>query len=129
MIAVDTNILVRYFVGADDEETHRATKLIEQTLSIDNQGYVAAVALCEIIWVMRDRYAFGYDAQIAIVQLMLAAGQIFLEHEGCVTAAIESQHPDIADAIIHFIGAKQGCTKTVTFDKKFARLSGVTLLE
>ena len=129
MIAVDTNILVRYFVGAEDDDTRKATRFVEQDLSIDQLGYVTSVAICEVIWVIKNYYKFGYAAQAAVIRLMLDASQLLVEHEDCVASALESQHGDIADAIIHFVGVKQGCSKTLTFDKKFARLSGVELLQ
>lgn len=129
MIALDTNILVRYFVGADDPETKRAAALIEQDLTSDEPGYVSAITLCEIIWVLRNRYRFGYEARGAIIRLMIAAAQLELEHQDCVVAALDSRHADLADAIIHHIGLKRGCLKTVTLDRKFARLAGVELLK
>ena len=129
MIAVDTNILVRYFIGADDNESRQAILLIEQDLSSGQLGYVTSVAICEVIWVLKNHYRFGYTAQESVIRLMLDAVQLLVEHEDCVASALESRHGDIADAIIHFVGVKQGCSKTVTFDKKFARLSGVELLK
>jgi predicted nucleic-acid-binding protein len=128
MIALDTNILVRYFIAADDAETALATDLIENTLSPETQGFVAAITLCEIIWVLRNRYKFGYDAQASVVKLMLNSPQLMLEHEGCASAAIDRRHADIADAMIHHIGENHGCSQTLTLDKKFARIAGVELL-
>lgn len=128
MIAVDTNIIVRYFVAAEDAETALAAALIEKRLSADEQGHVSAVTLCEIIWVLRHSYRFGYDAQEAVVRLMLASVQLDVEHDDCASRALDTRHPDIADALVHFIGTKRGCSHTLTFDKKFARLEGVELL-
>ena len=128
MIALGTNILVRYFLAGDDRETLQAVRLIETELSADQQGYVTAVTLCEIIWVLRSRYGFGNDAQIAIVKLMLDSAQLNVEHADSAELALQTNHLDLADAIIHFIGVKRGCSKTLTFDSKFARLAGVELL-
>ena len=128
MIAIDTNVLVRYFLAVEDDETERAIRLIENDLSADMRGFVTAITLCEIIWVLRDRYQFGYESQAAVVQLMLDAPQLQLEHEDSASAALASRHPDIADALIHHIGQSSGCLHTLTLDKKFARLAGVMLL-
>lgn len=129
MIALDTNILVRYFLSGDDGETGRAARLIESELSAETQGFVSAITLCEIVWVLRNRYRFGKDAVAAVIRLMLESVQLNLEHDDCAIAALDCGHADIADAIIHFVGAKHGCTGTVTFDRKFARLEGVELLK
>ena len=128
MIALDTNILVRYFAAEEDTDSRKAAVFIETELTEANRGFVSAVTICEIVWVLRSRYGFAYAAQAAIIRLLLDAAQIVVEHRESVTAALDSNHVDIADAIIHFIGAKHCCSVTLTLDKKFARLEGVELL-
>lgn len=128
MIALDTNILVRYFVAEEDVDSRKAAAFIETELSEVCRGFVSAVTVCEIVWVLRSRYGFAYASQVVVIRLLLDAAQIFVEHRKSVAAALDSNHVDIADAIIHFIGAKHGCRITMTLDKKFARLEGVELL-
>ena len=96
MIALDTNILIRYLLAGQDKETGRARRLIETDLSGDQQGHVTAITLCEIIWVLRNRYKFGIDAQIAVVRLMLDSAQLDIEHDDCAHAALECGHADLA---------------------------------
>lgn len=43
--------------------------------------------------------------------------------------ATEHSHRDIADLPIHQIGVAAVCSRTVTFDKCYARLDGVELVE
>lgn len=128
MIALDTSILVRYFVAEEDADSRKAASFIEAELSAASRGFVSAVTVCEIVWLLRSRYGFAYTSQVAIIRLLLDATQIVVEHRESVAEALDSNHVDIADAIIHFIGAKHGCSVTMTFDKKFARLEGVELL-
>jgi predicted nucleic acid-binding protein len=45
-----------------------------------------------------------------------------------VADALHDTAVGIADAIIHRKAIAHGCSRTVTFDKKFARLKGVELL-
>jgi predicted nucleic-acid-binding protein len=128
VIALDTNILVRYIASDDPAQSKRAEALIEGELSAERPGFVAAITLCETLWVLRDRYRFSTAAQATVVETLLNSGQFVVEHEDCVAAALRSGHGDIADALIHFIGVKAGCTHTVTFDRRFARLGGVELV-
>ena len=128
MIALDTNILVRYFAAEEDVDSCKAATFIEAELSATHRGFVSAVTICEIVWVLRSRHGFAYPSQVAVIQLLLDAAQVVVEHRESVAAALESKHVDIADAIIHYIGANHGCNTTMTLDKKFARLNGVTLL-
>jgi predicted nucleic acid-binding protein len=45
----------------------------------------------------------------------------------CAAAAIAQPRPDLADTLLHEVGKARNCERTVTFDRKFARLPGVEL--
>lgn len=128
MIAVDTNIVVRYLVQDDLAQGAIATNLLENTLTSANPGFVSLVAVLELDWVLRTQYGFSpLIAANAIAALMSSPSLIF-ESDAAVRAALGFEHGDLADNILHEVGQTIGCTKTVTFDKKFARLEGVELL-
>ena len=48
MIAIDTNILVRYLVRDDPDQAGRARKLLQETLSADEPGLVTIATLVEL---------------------------------------------------------------------------------
>ena len=63
MIALDTNVLVRYMMQDDPKQSPRATRLIE-ALSGEEPGFVPLVALVELVWVLSGSY--GLDrAQVS----------------------------------------------------------------
>ena len=128
MIAVDTNILVRYFAEDDQVQTRLAQQLFEQRLTSMEPGFVSLVTLVELIWVLTDTYRIERTVLIEIVIQLLAAPNIIVESDGLVRTALEMHGGDISDHIIHLIGRAHGCSKTVTFDKKFARIAGVERL-
>lgn len=128
MIAVDTNIFVRYLVQDDPAQGAIATNLLENTLTTENPGFVSLVAVLELNWVLRTQYKFSpLIAANAIAALMSSPSLIF-ENDAAVRTALGFEYGDLADNILHEVGQANGCTKTVTFDKKFARLDGVELL-
>ena len=45
MIGIDTNVIIRYIVQDDPEQAKVATKLIEQSCSLDNPGYINHIIL------------------------------------------------------------------------------------
>ncbi len=49
MIALDTNVLVRYLAQDDARQSAAATRLVEQTLSPADPGYVSLVTLLETV--------------------------------------------------------------------------------
>ena len=128
MIAVDTNIFVRYLVQDDPFQGAIATNTLENTLTSENPGFVSLVAVLELDWVLRTQYGFSpLIAANAIAALMSLPNLVF-ESDAAVRTALAFKHGDLADNILHEVGQTNGCTKTVTFDKKFARLEGVELL-
>jgi predicted nucleic-acid-binding protein len=128
MICLDTNVLIRYFVEDNLKQAKAARVLLEQQLTSDVPGFIGIVTLIELIWVLEDRYALPQASVINILELLLNAPQLLVEHSKAVEQALQQDHADLADLLIHQIGQLAGCTKTATFDKKFARLKGVELL-
>jgi len=53
VIGLDTNILVRYFVKDDPEQTRQAVNLI-YALSPTEPGWVGLAALLELVWSRAD---------------------------------------------------------------------------
>lgn len=129
MIAVDTNILVRYFAEDDAAQTLKARHLLEQELTFATPGFVTLVTLVELLWVLNDTYKVGRAIQAEIVSQLLAAPNLVIERDDLVADALALHGGDISDHIVHLVGTIHGCSKTLTFDKKFARVEGVELLK
>jgi predicted nucleic-acid-binding protein len=128
MIAVDTNILVRYFAEDDPAQTDLAQQFLENQLSTAEPGFVCLVTLIELLWVLNDKYKIGRAMQNEIVHQLLDAPNLVIERDELVRSAMALGPGDIADHVVHFVGIANHCSKTMTFDKKFARLDGVELL-
>jgi predicted nucleic-acid-binding protein len=131
MIGLDTNILVRYLAQDDPIQSPKATKIIEQRLTSENPGYVSIVAMVETVWVLDRAYGLATHEIAAAVERVLQTDVLAVENEQEVfTAMIALKEGDgsFADAIIAALGAKAGCSSTLTFDQKARRLSGFTVL-
>jgi len=129
LIAVDSSVLVRYLVQDEPDQARLATAFFEERLSDRQPGFVSLVVLLEMIWVLRRGYRRPAEDVAEAVAGLLQARQIHLEHRDAIEAALAGDAADLADRIIHELGKKAGCTETVTFDRWFARLDGVSLLE
>jgi predicted nucleic-acid-binding protein len=127
MIAVDTNILVRYFTGDDAAQSDLARAFLESATA-ESPVFVSLVTMVELIWVLNDTFKIGREAQATVVNELLEAVSIRIEDDELVRDALSLGSGDIADRIIHLAGAENGCSHTVTFDRKFAKLEGVELL-
>ena len=55
MIALDTNVLVRYLVDDDAEQAQAARTLLEG-LTAERSGFVCREVIVELVWVLQRTY-------------------------------------------------------------------------
>ena len=130
MIGLDTNILVRYLTQDDPLQSAKATEIIERRLTEEVPGFVSIVAMVETVWVL-DR-AYGLPAQkiAAAIERMLQTDVLLIENEQEVFTAmiaLKERQGSFADAVIAALGARRGCSCTLTFDRRALRLPGFGL--
>jgi predicted nucleic-acid-binding protein len=125
MIGLDTNVVVRYLVHDDPVQSRRATEFIEHRLSSRNPGFISVVAIAETVWVLDRAYRFSDEDIVAAIGRTLQAGVLVVENEQEVFAAmiaLKEGRGAFADALIGALGAKAGCSATLTFDRRALRL-------
>jgi predicted nucleic-acid-binding protein len=127
VIGLDSNILVRYLVQDDLAQAASATEIIERRLTEGNPGFVSIVAMAEIAGVLDRAYGLS-DGEIAnAIERMLQADVLVVENEQEVLTAmiaLKEGRGSFADALIGALGARAGCSHTLTFDRKAFRLAG-----
>ena len=131
MIGLDTNVLMRYLTQDDPVQSAKATEILERRLTAKNPGFVSVVAMVETVWAL-DR-AYGLTAQeiATAVERLLQVEVLAIENEQEVFTAMVALKQGIgsfADALIAELGARAGCTRTLTFDKKALRLPSCELV-
>jgi predicted nucleic-acid-binding protein len=130
MIGLDTNILVRYLTQDDVIQSPQATEIVERRLTDLNPGFVSVVAMTEAVWVLERAYGFADVEIAAAVERMLQTDVLVIEHEQEVFTAmiaLKEGRGSFADAMIASLGARAGCSSTLTFDRKALRLPGFEL--
>ncbi|MGH3664778.1 MAG: PIN domain-containing protein [Egibacteraceae bacterium] len=129
MIGLDTNVLVRYIVQDDQDQSPRATRLIE-SLDEHNQGFVSVVALVELHWVLRRAYKVSRDDAAVIIRKLLDAQELSLQEPDTIRRALRrlTDDVDFSDALIRELDAAAGCAYTATFDRRATRLAGIELV-
>lgn len=116
---LDTNVLVRYLVADDPEQHAAATALIEGELTPEAPGLVHPVALCELVWVLRQVYKVPKPEVVAALRLVLAVRTLHVLDEAAVRAALdlfERHAADFADALLSVEYQTEG-SSLVTFDR------------
>jgi predicted nucleic-acid-binding protein len=116
MLAVDTNVIVRYLVEDDPGQFARATKLIE-----GQPVWISKTVLLEAAWVLAETYRFTPEDLRAALRALLGAPGISVEDDLAVEQALSwyGAGLDFADAL-HL--ASSGFTMPfATFDQGLIR--------
>ena len=126
MIGFDTNVIVRYLTQDDPVQSPKATGLIERGLTEEDPGFVSVVAMAETAWVLERVYGRTAEEIAAVIERMLEVEVLVVESEQEVFTAmiaVKEGRGSFADALIGALGARAGCSHTVTFDQKALRLT------
>jgi predicted nucleic-acid-binding protein len=126
MIGFDTNVIVRYLTQDDPVQSPKATELIERGLTEEEPGFVSVVAMAETAWVLERVYGRTAEEIAAVIERMLEVEVLVVESEQEVFTAmiaVKEGRGAFADALIGALGARAGCSHTVTFEQKALRLT------
>jgi predicted nucleic-acid-binding protein len=116
MIAVDTNVVVRFLANDDPPQSGRAEALLRRGPIL-----VAKTVLLEAEWVLRSGYGFaGADISVGLRKLLGLPG-ISTEDPSAVARALDWYDGglDFADALHLASGA--GANRFATFDRSLLR--------
>ncbi len=129
MIAIDTNILVRYLAQDDPAQSPRATQIVER-FTEDRPGFISLITTAETVWVLRRAYAMPDSGIAAAIERLLQADTLLIQNEREVFTAmiaLKTGAATFSAALIGALGAWAGCSTTLTFDRKAARLKEFSL--
>ena len=132
MIALDTNVLVRYLTQDDPAQARAASRLIERELSTARPGLILAVVLAETLWVLGELYGATEGEKIDCAEQLLATRQLKMQHKPAVERAVQMARNascGLVDCLIAEIAADEGCDHVATFDRKAGKQAGFALLK
>jgi len=131
MIALDTNILVRFIVQDDPIQCRQSDELMA-TLSPSEPGWISIAVIMELVWVLTRIYKLDQPQMVQILARLLDRNEFDFQHHATLRKALEiyrTQNMDFDDCLIAESGRAAGCIKTLTFDKKAASRAGMQLIE
>jgi predicted nucleic-acid-binding protein len=118
MVALDTNILVRYIVQDDKKQAQKATHAIEQCTS-EKRAFIACIVLCEINWVLKTAYKISKQERLTTLKKILSVSAFDIERLECCTKALkhyEKGQADFSDYLIQETARHEGYNTVLTFD-------------
>jgi predicted nucleic-acid-binding protein len=120
MIGIDTNVLVRYIVGDDAEQSAAAADMIDRAIERDETLFISQIVLCELVWVFSHAYQFTRAEIVGALQQLRRGAQMTIEGADEVrraTDAFAAQRGDFADYLIAERCMTNGCSSVATFDR------------
>ena len=130
MIGLDTNVLLRFFLEDDPQQSKRARALVA-SLSRKEPGYISSVVLAEAFWVLQRGYRKSKPELLAFIASLLGAQQMVLENPAAVAEAMyrfEHSNADFADCFIERLCSLGGCSRTMTFEDRASKDAGMVAL-
>jgi len=131
MIALDTNVLVRYIVQDEPDQSAAATRLIAKECSEDTPGFVNLIVLCELVWVLGRGYRYSKKVVLSVLRQLLCASELRIERSELAWKAareFEKGGADFSDYLIGYLNSEQQAELTWTFDRRAAAAPGFRLL-
>ena len=128
MIAVDTNIFVRFLV--DDDTAPSQVLLARTAIKKAKKIFVPQLVQAETVWVLKSAYNFNKRDILQVLQRMSEHGAIVLQYEISFANALMAYaeyNVGFSDCLI-LEESKQVDCKLITFDKKFSKLTNAKLL-
>ncbi|MDP3767953.1 MAG: type II toxin-antitoxin system VapC family toxin [Dehalococcoidia bacterium] len=127
MIALDTNVVVRFLVADEPRQAARARAVVARAASAGERLFVADVVWCETVWVLDSAYEFSRKEIGAALRRLLGAREVAVrsfDRLGAALDAYERGRGDFADYLIREEARAEGCEAVVTFDRVLLRDEG-----
>jgi predicted nucleic-acid-binding protein len=123
VIAVDTNVLARFYCDdPDDPEAARQRPLARRAMLESTAIFVPLTVVLELEWVMRGFYELGPDSFCRTIEHLLGMPHVTVERWEAVNdaVALHRRGLDFADAL-HW-ACSGSCERLLSFDdRRFVR--------
>lgn len=130
MIALDTNVLVRYLVADDAAQTETARGLIAG-LTVERPGFVCREVAVELVWVLERTYRFPRERIAEVLEELIASVELEIEAADDVARAAFHYRrggAGFSDLMIAAAADRRGASPLYTFDRRAAQMEGVALV-
>lgn len=116
MRGIDTNVLVRFLVNDDPEQSARAREVVET-----GDIFVSLTIMLEAEWVLRSAYGLAIPDILAAFEVFAGLPGVTLQDPEILALAIERSRGgmDFADAL--HLGGARDCEAFLTFDRKLVK--------
>ncbi len=118
MLAIDTNVIVRFLTSDHPEQSPQARALIDS-----DDVFVCTTVLLETEWVLRAAYSYPSAQVGAALRAFAGLPRVTLEDPALAATALDwmARGMDFADAL--HLAKAEGCAAFVSFDRRLAKVA------
>lgn len=131
MIALDTNVLVRFLVRDGEEQALAAHELLT-SLTVEAPGFVCREVVVELVWVLERAYGFSRDQIADVLEQLVSTEVLVIESADDVAQAAfryRAGGAGFSDLMVLAAAERAQALPMYTFDQMTAQQEGVTLLQ
>jgi len=131
MPGLDTNVLVRWLVDDDPEQSAQVHWLFKAARDRQDPLFVPITVMLELEWVLRSRYGFGRGILLNTLTALLETQELEFQSEDAIEQALafyRQGQADFADCLHASHCAVHERSPMLSFDRKAQRLPGVAAL-
>ncbi len=121
MKGLDTNILIRFLVGDDENQARKVYNLFKTVESKKEELFVPLLVMLELIWVLESVYQIPRNQILEALRDLLLLPILKFEHQEILQQFLCSAQGviyDLSDLLIAQSAKSLGCETVLTFDKK-----------
>ena len=132
MIAVDTNVIVRFLVRDDEKQAEAARKRLKLAETRRERLKIPLLVLLETIWVLESAYDKTRSEILDSIRDMRQMTVFDFESDSIVDGLLNEglkYTAELSDIMIAHAAEAIGCDAGVTFDKGAAKIPFFSLLK
>ncbi|MBC7730817.1 MAG: type II toxin-antitoxin system VapC family toxin [Bacteriovorax sp.] len=131
MVALDTNVLIRFLVQDHAAQSTAARKLIRKCVNEGQTLFVPVTVSLELEWVLRSNFKFEKQAVVQTLSDLLSSAELSFESESALELALlqyAETSADYSDCLHAALATAANSGPLWTFDKAAAKVDGAKLL-
>jgi len=116
MLAIDTNLIVRYLTGDHPKQSAQARQLID-----NEDTFVCTTVLLEAEWVLRSAYGFAPAQLLTALRAFAGLPRVTIEDAGIAAQALSWAESGMDFAAALHLAKARSCAAFVSFDQHLVR--------
>ena len=103
MKAIDTNIIVRFLVGDDEQQSQRAYQLFKNAESAKKELFVPLLVILEVVWVLESVYEIEREKIIEALRELMLMPVLRFEQQPAIQKFLQNAQKnshDLSDLLI-----------------------------